>query len=134
MSPLLTGSGILQVTTFVEPVLPGDYNGDHVVDAADYTVWRDSLGRNTIPGSGADGTGPEGGPDGIIDQLDYEFWKSNFGNALGMGAVGFANVPSAIPEPSAIGLLMPMLALCFIFLRNYVPFTDHVRYGQRGLD
>ena len=27
--------------------LPGDYNADGIVDAADYTVWRDNLGRDS---------------------------------------------------------------------------------------
>jgi hypothetical protein len=29
-----------------ESPLPGDYNSNGVVDAADYTVWRDNLGRS----------------------------------------------------------------------------------------
>jgi hypothetical protein len=29
---------------FQSPILPGDYNGDGVVNAGDYTVWRDTLG------------------------------------------------------------------------------------------
>ena len=34
--------------------LPGDYNGNSTVDAADYTVWRVSLGRSDlVPYSGA---------------------------------------------------------------------------------
>src|SRR5262249_39970448 len=33
--------------TFVIAPLPGDYNGDGIVDAADYTVWTDSLGSTT---------------------------------------------------------------------------------------
>ena len=36
--------------------LPGDFNGDHVVDAADYTVWRDHLARETNPASTATAT------------------------------------------------------------------------------
>ena len=28
---------------------PGDYNGDHIVDAADYTVWRNHLGEPVVP-------------------------------------------------------------------------------------
>ena len=36
-------SGVLSV---VAPGVSGDYNDDGVVDAADYTVWRDHLGSN----------------------------------------------------------------------------------------
>ncbi|MEN1680921.1 MAG: choice-of-anchor Q domain-containing protein, partial [Planctomycetota bacterium] len=40
------------------PELPGDYNNDLVVNAADFTVWRDSLGASGMnPFSGADGNG-----------------------------------------------------------------------------
>ena len=39
------------VTTFLAVVeaaiLAGDYNNDGIVDAADYTVWRDSLESGT---------------------------------------------------------------------------------------
>jgi hypothetical protein len=60
------------------PALVGDYNQDHVVDAADYTVWRDSLGQMGLaPYSGADGDG-----DGTVDSDDYLVWKTHFGETL----------------------------------------------------
>jgi hypothetical protein len=76
--------------------LDGDYHGNGVVDAADYTVWRDMLGQTgaDLP---ADGTGPGGIPDGIVDQLDYNFWKVNFGAA---STTGSASAPEAVPEPA----------------------------------
>jgi hypothetical protein len=65
--------------------LPGDYNGNGTVDAADYTVWQDTVGSTTD--FRADGSGPSVGvPDGVVDSLDYEFWKANFGNTLGSGS------------------------------------------------
>jgi CSLREA domain-containing protein len=67
--------------------LPGDYNFDGVVNAGDYTVWRNTLGAtNDLR---ADGSGEEFGvPDGVVDELDYAFWKANFGNVLKLGAGG----------------------------------------------
>lgn len=53
---------------------PGDFNGDGAVDAADYTVWRDSLGQSVSPMTGADSNG-----DGLITQLDHTLWLENFG-------------------------------------------------------
>ena len=65
----------------VEPALPGDYNQSGVVDAADYTVWRDTLGSSVALYDGADGDGS-----GIVDTADYDVWKANFGAALGGAA------------------------------------------------
>ncbi len=48
----------------------GDYNGDGTVNAADYTVWRNTFGHAVSHGSGADGI-----PDGTIDDADYNFWR-----------------------------------------------------------
>jgi hypothetical protein len=59
----------------------GNHNGG--VDAADYTVWRDSLGRM---GSGLAADGDNTGASaGKIDQADYNVWKANFGNHAGSG-------------------------------------------------
>ena len=57
---------------------PGDYNGDHVVDAADYTIWRDSLGSTT--NLAADGNGNH-----VIDQGDFDLWSAHFGKATYAG-------------------------------------------------
>jgi hypothetical protein len=56
---------------------PGDYNQNGIVDAADYTKWRDSLQHEVVPYSGADGNGS-----GRVDQADFELWKTNFGHLL----------------------------------------------------
>ena len=55
--------------------LAGDYNGNGVVEAGDYSVWRNTLDSATD--LRADGNG-----DGIVDRLDYAVWKSNFGASL----------------------------------------------------
>ncbi|MEZ6099916.1 MAG: choice-of-anchor L domain-containing protein [Pirellulaceae bacterium] len=51
-----------------------DYNNNGVVDAADYTVWKDSFGQSVPPGTGADGN-----VNGVIDAADYTVWKDDFG-------------------------------------------------------
>ena len=89
------------VTLAVLGVL-GDYNHNGVVDAADYVVWRKTLGQSG-PGLAADGTGPLGTPDGLVDQLDYQLWRSHFGQTAGSGALADAtNASDAIPEPPAL--------------------------------
>ena len=85
--------------------LPGDYNEDNVVDAADYTVWRDNLGADTIPNRAAGSSGPVGTD-------DYAYWKAHFGESLS-GSGGLAG--GAVPEPTT-GLLM--------FLRDRWPRDD----------
>ena len=56
-------------------VLPGDYNLNGVVDAADYTVWRDALGSTTDLRA-------DGSENGTIDEADYGVWKAHFGQTL----------------------------------------------------
>jgi CSLREA domain-containing protein len=69
--------------------LAGDYNHNGIVDAADYTGWRDRLGANVTPGSGADGNG-----DGVVDQLDYGVWRTYFGaTQLMIGGASEAATP-----------------------------------------
>jgi hypothetical protein len=68
--------------------LPGDYNTDGVVDAADYTVWRDSLESATaLPNDDTPGVGAD----------DFTRWRANFGNVLGSGGGALA---VAVPEPA----------------------------------
>jgi hypothetical protein len=73
------------------PELPGDYNGDLVVNAADYTIWRNTLGQNVTRWSGADGDGDES-----IGTGDYGVWKSHFGDSL--NANGAAATNDAAPD------------------------------------
>ena len=82
--------------------LPGDYNANGTVDAADFTVWRDILGATVAtPGAGADGNG-----DGRIEAGDYQFWKQRFGVVAG----GAAEVAGAVPEPESL-LLFALMAV-----------------------
>lgn len=60
-------------------------------DAADYTVWRDTLGSTTDLRANWNNTGSS---QDIVDQDDYDFWKANFGLAQGGG--GWPGEPSRI--------------------------------------
>jgi energy-converting hydrogenase Eha subunit A len=79
--------------------VPGDYNNNGIVDAADYTIWRDTDGQ-TGANLAADSTGPGGTPDGVVDQLDYQIWVDHFGQTSGSGALS----GSPVPEPSSMAL------------------------------
>jgi CSLREA domain-containing protein len=48
-----------------------------VVDAADYTLWRDTNGTNVPAATGADGNG-----DGVVNVFDVYVWQVNFGQVL----------------------------------------------------
>lgn len=72
--------------------LEGDFNDDGMVDAADYTVWRNNLGlADTVLNSNGDASG-------IVDAGDYTLWSTNYGTSQPATA-------SAIPEPSSVILL-----------------------------
>jgi len=61
----------------------GDYNHNGSVDAADYVVWRDTLGSTTdFRANGSN----EGASLDVIDQADYDVWRSAFGQGAGSGA------------------------------------------------
>jgi endonuclease/exonuclease/phosphatase family metal-dependent hydrolase len=81
-------------------LLYGDYNQDDVVDAADYTLWRDLLGTQTsLPNEG-----PNASP-GSVDADDYAVWKAHFGEMLAGGGAGTAG-SAAVPEPASALLLL----------------------------
>lgn len=91
---LNSNDGIFVSKLVAVEVLPGDFNDDGLVDAADYTVWRDNLGGNAsvLNGNGSGST--------TVIQADYNLWRSNF------GASGASSDVSVVPEPSAVTFLL----------------------------
>lgn len=81
--------------------LAGDFNSDGQVDAADYTLWRDSFGQSVAAGSGADANF-----DGQISHADYDIWKSRFGT---VATTGNGALAGTVPEPSTLVLLALMI-------------------------
>ncbi len=129
------------------PALPGDYNGNGVVDAADYTLYRGTLGQSVMPFSGADGNG-----NGVIDTGDYNVWRANFGNTLPLdGSVAvltsenenertreespaplIVSVVTTIPETvlpaqGAAAILPPSV------VSSYLPVSETVRHSRPRL-
>ncbi len=92
----------------------GDYNHNGIVDAADYVLWRDTLGQSASPaGSGADGNANE-----TIDAGDYSFWRGKFGNlAPGSGAGGNL-INTEVPEPATSTLLVFGLVFSLLSVRK----------------
>jgi hypothetical protein len=81
--------GHFSTYSFIAVTLPGDFNQDGVVDAADYVVWRKT-----------DGT-----------QAGYDLWRANFGRTTGAGAISIATVP----EPASAMLIVVGAAIgCWV--------------------
>jgi hypothetical protein len=93
------------------PALPGDFNTDGTIDAADYVVWRNGLGTT-------------------YTQPDYNIWRANFGrSAAGTVAVypsRYAN-SAHIPEPSVPALMSTALASLAWFRRA----TSHDKWSRK---
>jgi hypothetical protein len=63
--------------------LPGDFNDDGAVDAADYVVWRKT---------------------GINGAIGYNTWRTNFGKPGGSGSIVREN--AEVPEPTTSAILL----------------------------
>jgi hypothetical protein len=86
--------------------VPGDFNVDGSVDAADYVVWRKSAGTTD-----AIYTQGDADFDGDVDGSDYTAWRSRFGFARQPLPAATASTLAAVPEPAVIPLLLFALAL-----------------------
>ncbi|QDV71981.1 DNRLRE domain-containing protein [Botrimarina mediterranea] len=71
---------VLEATA--SPGLPGDFNSDGVVNAADYTVWRDNTSGEYTP-------------------ADYPVWASNYGRSV--------STVTTVPEPCSLMLVATLL-------------------------
>jgi phospholipase/lecithinase/hemolysin len=87
--------------------IPGDYNQNGEVDAADYVVWRDTVGQMGA-GLAADGNG-----DRQIDAADFNVWRANFGATA---ILATASTLTPVPEP-ATALVSPIVLFAGQFVR-----------------
>jgi hypothetical protein len=93
--------------------VPGDYNLNGVVDAADYVVWRNTLGDI------GDGLVADSNDNSIIDNDDYDTWRTHFGQAGLSNLAGGSLTAPSIPEPAPATLLT---AICVAaFASRYAP-------------
>jgi len=70
--------------------IPGDYNGDSVVNMLDYTYWKANFGST-------DHLAADGNRNGIVDAGDYTYWRKIYMGGSGAGA----GTSAAVPEPSS---------------------------------
>jgi hypothetical protein len=80
--------------------IAGDYNGDGVVNSADYNYWRSTFG--SVNSLAADGNN-----NGVVDMADYVVWRDHAGTP-GAGS------SAAVPEPSTaiFGISAIVYVLC----------------------
>ena len=97
----------VQTSASLTPHSTGDYNHNGVVDAADYTVWRDTLGQVGVA------LAADGNSNGSVDADDYDVWQTNFGIVVGGGALASGGVP----EPTS-GVLLLVAALMLFYCRS----------------
>jgi hypothetical protein len=81
---LLTAARAINAAASDAVTLPGDFNSDGTVDAADYVLWRKGA---AVPNT----------------SQNYAMWRTNFGMSGGAGAGGPVAV---VPEPACIGLVI----------------------------
>jgi hypothetical protein len=99
------GTHIAGILSVINPA--GDYNRNRVVDAADYVVWRNTMGQSG-PGLAADGN-----DNNQVDVGDYNVWRAHFGQTAASGTVLGSSTTAAVPEPTAsVMLLTGILATC----------------------
>ncbi|HEX2473904.1 MAG TPA: hypothetical protein VHK01_04105, partial [Lacipirellulaceae bacterium] len=86
------------LTNFQSTLLPGDFNHDGNVDAADYVVWRRNPSGNTL-----------------VDTTNYNTWRANFGRTAAQIASS-----TSVPEPESLAFVGALLSV--------VVFTRARRY------
>jgi pimeloyl-ACP methyl ester carboxylesterase len=109
----------------------GDYNLNGAVDAADYTVWRDSLGQAVAAFTGADGNGT-----GTVDASDYALWKANFGaHFAGLAALASADLGQpAVEDRVELGSVSTAGGVAFALLNNeFTPTPSSGSYRPPNL-
>jgi len=105
LSKLYT-TGEVTLTSF-GGTMPGDFNGDSVVNAADFAQWKTGFGTS------GDATLSQGDADGdqVVDGADFLVWQRQLGVAATLAAT------AAVPEPETL-LLLVSAALAMFFHRR----------------
>jgi hypothetical protein len=93
--------GGLRVGTTNAPPTPGDFDGDHDVDGADFVAWQ----TNFPKASGATRAQGDADGDGDVDGADFVVWQTNFptspGSAIAAGSAFASNSSAAASSAPA---------------------------------
>ena len=94
------------------PDFDADFNGDFVVDGADFLIWQRNLGA-----SNALLTAGDADRDGVVGTGDLAVWQEEFGLSLDSFPGATTTLPTqmathAVPEPSVAVLALIAMAAC----------------------
>ena len=106
----------LPFSTYGQPLF-GDYNGDTIVDAADYIVWRDNLGTGYYLNNSGDESDDSSA---VVDVADYNLWRARFGQTAGSGTAIDSSSTAPVPEPAAGAMLLTGMLAMFCRRRTVV--------------
>jgi len=101
-TPLITGTGLLNVTTPATPSNNADFNDDGTVNGADFLIWQRGFG---LTGQ-TDKSNGNANTDTVVDGLDYTEWASKFGGP----PVPALAAAAGVPEPASACLVAMALA------------------------
>jgi hypothetical protein len=85
--------------------IPGDFNGNSDVEAADYVVWRKGIGISTT-------------------QKNYKLWRTNFGLSL------FGGGASSVPEPANWLSLVLGFSIVIVSYRSGICPSQGCSFGR----
>lgn len=80
------------------PQSDADFNGDDLVNGADFLAWQRGFGTGVLPEDG-DANG-----DGAVDEIDLAAWQQQFGEDRTGSSL------ASVPEPGAVALTVVALA------------------------
>jgi hypothetical protein len=103
----VTGANFISHGLRIVAGIAGDYNDNGIVDAADYSIWRNHSGQSfQLLNEGPDTPGE-------VTIEDYNFWKANFGlggpgagSGSGNGGILAGSGSFAVPEPGTLALCL----------------------------
>jgi hypothetical protein len=102
----ITGQGLInhEYHAYLLTPIPllGDFNGDGVVNAADYVVWRKTDGTTS----------------------GYNAWRTHFGQTAGSGSSAVAG--ATVPEPKTLLLILMAIAAGWSRYRSRAEWRAHV--------
>jgi GH25 family lysozyme M1 (1,4-beta-N-acetylmuramidase) len=102
-----------QLAAFIPTYHAGDFNRSGNVDAADYVLWRNTMGQAVNIGTAADGN-----LNGMVDADDYRVWSANFGAVYGTGLGNTVSSAVAVPETDGRAMIVLVVVGALAIYRN----------------